>query len=157
MLTLNQALEQNIVEADGRYLDTQELSVFEQYVQSYEARLQAYQNISESSDTIVLQALRKLARLHPTLIQKHGQRCRYDMSEVLRYTALAVLRDDPEFFQNKIIFWLDTVLRAHKKQAQCISAYQYLQEAISEALPANQTEMVRPYISLIITSLQTYA
>lgn len=157
MHTPNHTLEKNFVQADGRYLTAQELQPLEQYVQSYVDRLETYQQISQQSDKLVLQALRQLAQSHPELIQKHGQRCRYDMTEVLRYMALAILRDDEVFFKEQMVAWLDTILVAHHRTAHCITAYRYLSEAISRSLPSAATNLIRPYFDVLTNALQSHA
>ncbi len=157
MHTLNQTLENNILEADGRYLDGQELQPLEQYVRSYAARLEAYQQLRDHSEKLVLMALRKLATMYPELVQQHGGRCKYDMTEVLRYIAISILRDDEVFFKDQMMVWLDTILLAHKRQSQCGQAYRNLQEAIAAHLPTATTSLIRPYLEIIIQSLQAHA
>jgi Phycobilisome protein len=157
MHTLNHTLEDHILEADGRYLDPQELFPLEQYLQSYSTRLTTYQQLRDQSDKLVLAALRKLAQAHPDLIQTHGQRCKYDMTEVLRYIALSILRDDEVFFKEQMMSWLDTILLAHKRTSQCTTAYRYLQEAINATLPAASGTLIRPYLDIVLMSLQSHA
>jgi hypothetical protein len=157
MRTLNRILEKKILEADGRYLDAQGLKPLEQYLQSYTTRLETYHHLRDYSQKLVLQALRKLAQVYPEVIQKHGQRCQYDMTEVLRYVALSVLRDDEIFFREQVMVWLDTILVAHKKNAQCMVAYRYLQETIDTTLPAPSSSLVCPYLDSVITSLRSHA
>lgn len=157
MYTFNHTLENSILEADGRYLDSQELHPLEQYVQSYTNRLDTYQQLREHSDKLVLQSLRKLAQTHPEMVQQHGPRCKYDMTEVLRYIALSILRDDEIFFKEQMMSWLDTILLAYKRTAQCSVAYRSLQEAIAATLPAADTALIRPYLDLVIQSLQSHA
>lgn len=156
MSVLNRALEKQIIDAEGRYLTAKELKALEDYTNGFAARLETYQILSEQSSAIVLGALKKFARVHPEIIQQSGKRCQYDMGEVLRYIALSILRDDEFLFLEKVMFWLDTVLRAHQKQAACTKAYQYLQEAIDETLPAASCDLVRPYINTVLSSLQAY-
>lgn len=157
MRTLNYTLDKNIVEADGRYLDVQELQPLEHYVQSYTSRLETYQLLREHSEKLVLMALRKLATTYPELIQQHGGRCKYDMTEVLRYVAIAILRDDETFFKDQMMVWLDTILLAHKRQTQCVQAYRNLQDEIAAHLPAATAGLIRPYLDLIGQSLQSHA
>lgn len=157
MPTLNHTLEEQIIVADGRYLSQEELRCLENYVNSYAMRLETYQKLSLHSEAIVLNALRKFARVHPETIQQSGKRCQYDMSEVLRYIALSILRDDEFLFLEKIMFWLDTVLRAHHRQAACSKAYQYLQEAVEETLTPANCSLIRPYIGIVLNSLQPYS
>ena len=126
MQILNHTLDKNIVEADGRYLNTQELESLERYYESYKARLDAYQILRDRGDRLVIAALQKLSQTYPELIQQHGARCKYDMSEVLRYIAVSVLRDDELFFKEQMMVWLDTILLAHKRNTHCGLAYRYL-------------------------------
>jgi hypothetical protein len=157
MHTLNHELEQSVLEADGRYLSAQELYSFEKYIQSYGARLHAYQQLRDNSDKLVIQALRKMAQTHPELIQQHGQRCKYDMSEVLRYIALSILRNDETFLKEQVTHWLDTILLAYKRHSHCVVAYRYLQDAISATFTNTDAEMVRPYLEIVIETLQSHA
>ena len=157
MRTLNYSLDNNILEADGRYLEAQELQPLEDYLQTYATRLETYQQLREHSEKLVLLALRKFATTHPELIQQHGGRCKYDMTEVLRYIALSILRDDEIFFKEQMMVWLDTILLAHKRNSHCVVAYRNLQEAIAVNLPAPCANLIRPYLELISQSLQSHA
>lgn len=157
MTSLNHLLERTIAEADGRYLDTQELYPLEQYVQSYTTRLHTYQFLRDNGDKLVIYALRKLAQAYPDLVQQHGQRCKYDMTEVLRYMAVAILRDDETLFKEQMIAWLDTILLAYKRTAHCVVAYRHLQEAIAASLPPQDASLTRPYIEIVTQALQAHA
>ncbi len=157
MHALNHTLEDTLLDADGRYLNARELSSLEHYVHSYAARLSAYQHLRDQSESLVRQALRQLAQEYPDLIRQHGQRCIYDMTEVVRYIALSILRDDEVFFKEQMMSWLDTILVAHRKTMQCTKAYQHLQVAIANTTPAATSSLVRPYLDIIVTMLQSHA
>lgn len=157
MRTLNYTLDKCVLEADGRYLETQELQMLEQYVQSYGVRLETYQYLREHNEKLIVMALRNLAMSYPDVIQKYGSHCKRDMTEVLRYVAIAILRDDETFFKDQMMVWLDTILLAHKRQAQCGQAYRNLQEAITKTSPVSVADLVRPYLDLISRSLQSHA
>lgn len=157
MHTFNHTLEKSFLAADGRYLTIQEMSSMEQFLQSYASRLEVYQSIRDHSNALVEQALKKLGQEYPDIIRKHGQRCQYDMQEVLRYIALSILRDDEIFFKEQMMSWLDTILLAHKRHAHCAVAYRYLQEATNAVLTPNGSSLVRPYFENVIMTLQAHA
>ena len=157
MYTLNHTLEDKVLAIDGAYLDNQGLRPFEQFVQSYATRLETYQNLRDKGATLVVQALRRLAQESPEILQKHGQRCQYDMSEVRRYRSLSILRDDETFFKEQMIDWLDTILMAHKRHTHCATAYRYLLEAINANLPPTNSSLIRPYLDLVVMKLQSHA
>jgi hypothetical protein len=154
---INHTLDQKILEADGRYLDAQGLSPLEQYVQGYTTRLETYQHLRDQSKTLVNQAVQKFGQVYPDLIQKHGARCQYDMGEVLRYVALAILRDDDVFFSEQMMDWLDTILMAYKMHNQCAISYGILKEVINSSLPPACSSLVNPYLDDVIQKLQSHA
>jgi hypothetical protein len=156
MPALNHQLNQVMIDADGRYLSSEELRPLEAYVESYQKRLATYQSLSQHSQSLVLESLKKFARVHPEIIKRSGKRCQYDMIQVLRYLALCILLDDEFMFREKMMFWLDTMLRAHQKQDACCKAYQYLKETVQESLPNTVSEQVNPYIDIIVESMQPY-
>lgn len=156
MHALNYKLDKAILNADGRYLDSQEIYPVESYIQSYTTRLSAYQHLQEHSEKLVILALRKLAQVYPELIQQHGPRCKYDMTEVLRYVALSILRDDDLLFKEKMLGWLDTILLAHKRNTHCRQAYQNLREAIAANFVAAETALILPYLDLILHTLESH-
>jgi hypothetical protein len=157
MHTLNHTLEEKVLAADGSYLEASELRLFEQYLQSYTNRLEAYQTLRDKSSALVVHALRRLAQAYPELVQKHGQRCQYDMMEVLRYIALSILRDDETFFKEQVMSWLDTVLLAHKKNTECSIAYRHLLEAVTSGLSPSTSSLIYPYLNSVLMALQSHA
>lgn len=157
MQALNHTLEKNLVEADGRYLTTQELQPLEQYVENYAVCLAAYQQLRDNSEKLVIQALRRFATTYPELIQQHSGRCKYDMSEVLRYTALCILRNDEILFREQVVAWLDTILLAHKRHSQCVVAYRYLEAIIAQVFPEATSAVIRPYLEIVIQALESHA
>jgi hypothetical protein len=156
MPALNHQLNQALIDADGRYLTSDELRPLETYVETYQKRLMAYQTLSQHSNELVLEALKKFARVHPEIIKRSGKRCQYDMAQVLRYISLCILLDDEFMFREKMMFWLDTMLRAHQKQEACCKAYQHLKEVVNDKLPAQVSEQVNPFINIIFESMQPY-
>jgi hypothetical protein len=157
MHTLNHDLEKTVLDADGRYLNAGELGVLERYIESYSKRLETYQLLRDNSKALVVEALRHLFESYPELLQKHKQRCAYDMSEVLRYIALSILRDDETFFMEALFSWLDTILVAYKKNNACADAYGYLKQAVEKQLPSRCSLMVGPYLEKVQQVLESHA
>lgn len=157
MYAINHTIEKNVIEADGCYLDAMGLAPLESYLKSYQLRVSAYRHLSEESPKMVLRSLQKMAQSNPELIKQHGKRCQYDMTEVLRYIALSILRDDEVFFTEQMMSWLDTIILAYRRTHHCSTAYRYLQDILSETLPAAENDLVRPYIDNVISTLQGHA
>ncbi|MDJ1183734.1 hypothetical protein [Roseofilum casamattae] len=156
MQTLNRDLETKLIEADGRYLTGQELYPLEQYFQSYKIRLETYEMLSSHSEKLAIETLRQAAREYPELIRQHGARCKYDMTAVVRYIALSILRNDEVFFKEQMMFWLDTMLTAYKRSNHCTRIYDYLQKEVNALLPARCSSLIDPYIKIIMMTLNSH-
>ncbi|MBE9100432.1 phycobilisome protein [Vacuolonema iberomarrocanum] len=156
MYTFNHDIDQCFLDADGAYLDARGLQMFESFAQTYSQRLETYNALREQNASLVQGALKKMSQMYPGLMQRHGKRCQYDMSEVVRYMALAILRDDEVFFKEMMMSWLDTVLVAYKHHNHCATAYRLLQEMVDTQMPESRM-VVRPYLDSVISILQSHA
>ena len=100
--------------AEGRYLTASEQSTLRDYAQGLEARLAAMSEISGKETTIVEQTVREIFRAYPDMEKKFKnamQTCIRDETLVLRYTAMAMLRNDPQYLNDSLLTWLSTILR----------------------------------------------
>ncbi len=150
-------LNYTLAEADGRYLSSQELLPIEQYIETFDHRLLAYQALREGTEPLVTETLSGLSKIYPDLVKQHGPRCQSGMSDVLRYIALSMLRDDEEFFKEQIMTWLDTILVAMRHNRQCAKAYRLLQVTIAQHLSEKSIALVSPYLDLVIQTLESHA
>lgn len=157
MYTLNSTLEQNFLEADGRYLNDQEIASYESYLKSYNTRLEAYRTLRESSSELVATVLDQLGDKQPEVFRKDVAKCKYDMTEVLRYMATAILRDDVTFFKDEMLSWLDTMLRSVKHNDTAAVAYQELKKQVKEKLSPQVGEVICLYLDTVIVTLQSNA
>lgn len=153
MSTLNSMLEDLANQSEGRYLTQTELQPVQRYLKSFSVRVQTYNLLRERADKMVQLALRKFLTLNPEVMQKHGKRCQYDMSEVIRYIALSILRDDEKFFKESLFFWQANILTAYRQNHNCVVAYRCLQEIINDQIPAPAKQLINPYIDMVLELL----
>lgn len=153
MLAVNSQLDDLISQSEGRYLTSSELQSTKQYLQTVLERSKIYELLKDKSDPLVRLALKKFMTLHPEIMKKHGKRCYYDMTEVMRYMALSILRDDEQFFKDAIALWETNILTAYQKQNPCLVCYRCLQDVIHEHLPSNITKYIDPYIQIMLEAL----
>lgn len=149
MQAINSQLEEAIGNSEGRYMTATELQPLKRYMETVSIRAKTYALLEEKSDLLARHALKKFMSIQPELMKKHAKRCYYDMSMLLRYLALAMLRDDPRFFNDSIILWQANILTAYRQQKSCFEAYNYLQETLKEHLPPFASQLIAPYIDMM--------
>ena len=153
---INTAWDEAINDSDGRYLTDAELQRFNQYVQTFTVRAKTYEILRDKSDPLIKHALKKFMLVHPDVMEKHAQRCLYDMRMAVCIMALAILRDDVKFYRECLFLWQANILAAYQRNTSCHKAYICLQEAIKEHLPPACNQLIKPYIDVILQSLDTH-
>ena len=153
MLALNSQLDDLIAQSEGRYLSSSELQGTKNYLHTVLERSKVYELLKDKSDALVRLALKKFMAKHSDIMKKHGKRCYYDMSCVIRYMALSILIDDKQFFKDSISLWDTNIVHAYQKQNSSLACYRCLEEVINENLPSNITKYIDPYMQMMLEAL----
>jgi hypothetical protein len=149
MLSQIQRLSQ---ETEGRYATDEELSFLANYARSFELRVQTYQKLQECEAQIVQQVLAKIRAMDPTLLRTGNEDCtaicKRDTTLGLRCAAAAMLIDDPETLREKMLFWLQTIVRAFKNQRNSSVIYTVMPEVVKQHLTPKQVELIAPILEI---------
>ena len=111
---MNRQIVDMLSSAEGRYLSATEQSTLRDYAQGLDARLAAMVEISAKEVTIVEQTVKEIFRAYPDMEKKFKnamQTCIRDETLVLRYTTMAMVRDDPQYLNDALLTWLATILK----------------------------------------------
>lgn len=153
---INYSWDEVINESDGRYLTDTELQKFQQYVQTFTVRSKTYEILREKSEPLIKHALKKFMLTYPDVMEKHSQRCLYDMRMAVCIIGLSILRDDLRFFKETLFLWQANILGAYQRNQSCHKAYECLQEVFKEYLPPACNQLLKPYVDVMLQSLDTH-
>ncbi|MEB3355512.1 MAG: phycobilisome protein [Synechococcales bacterium] len=149
MLSQFQLLSQ---EAEGRYATDNELKFVTDYINSFPLRLQTYQKVHALESKIIQDAYAKMEANHPKLLRVGSQDMRSkwkrDTLRVLRYSAIALLLDDPDLLQERFLFWFQTIMRAFGTQESCEVTYSLMQEVVKDHLSPIEAALFCPLLEL---------
>jgi hypothetical protein len=67
---------------------------------------------------------------------------------VLRYSATALLLDDPERFKDNLLTWFQTIMRAFGAQESCKLTYTAMQAVIAQYLNPEELKLFLPILEL---------
>jgi Phycobilisome protein len=145
------------VEAEGRYATDSELQFISDYAQSFSLRVQTYQKLQASESAIIQQVQAKMQALDPTLFRSGNEdvsgKWKRDTIRVLRYSAVALLLDDPDTLRDRLLFWMQTIMRAFGAQRSCNVTYEVMQDVVKQHLLPNQANLFCPILELNRRSL----
>ena len=153
MLTMNRTLDEKIGFVDHVYLTDTDLLNLERFANSFSIRVKTYNLLRDRTDEITIQTLKLLAQQYPELVQKQLQRCKYDMSNMIRYTSLSILRDDELFFRETLMDWLANIINSYQVAKECSTAYRLFQTVVDQMLPPECAALVKPYSEMAIATL----
>lgn len=144
-------------DVEGRYATDAELQFIADYVGSFAQRLQTYQKLQTTEAAIVQQTYAKVQAIDPKLLMYGSedvtQKWKRDTLRTLRYTAAAVLLDDPETLKERFLLWFQTIMRAFSAQRSCEVTYQAMQDVVRQQFPVQQSSLICPILELNRRSL----
>ncbi|MDW8202565.1 MAG: phycobilisome protein, partial [Cyanobacteriota bacterium SKYGB_h_bin112] len=116
-------MQRLVAEVDGRYATDSELQFIQDYMASFKLRLSAYVKLQNAEATIVQQVYTRMQRMDSNLL-KHGDadvtaKWKRDTIRALRYSAIAMLLNDPDILQERFLFWFQTIMKAFGTQQSC--------------------------------------
>jgi hypothetical protein len=151
---MSNTLAKTAQKADGRYLHDQELKAFESLVDSFTTRLAIYQYLKNESQTLVVNALRRVIQTkHRQTIKEHSAKCQRDMLYTLQCIAKACLIGNTELFVEEYVVWMQNITRALHKEDSAIDAYRALQEEVKTTLPSEPSRIVNHYLDKLIDAI----
>jgi hypothetical protein len=153
---MNTQLDTMFSEAEGRYLESSEEARLVAYAASVPSRLEAMRAVQAAETRIIDETLEEVWARHPAFESRHAmarEKARRDMTLVLRYAAMAMLRDDEEMFKERLLYWLVTILNANNMGAVIDTAYRALARRAETHLATQHMEWMAPYLRLAHTIL----
>lgn len=154
---MNNTIEKMFSEAEGRYLEPTEQSALTQYASTLEKRLGAMRAIQEHESSVIDASVSSMLAKFPDAGKKHkhvAEKAARDMTLVLRYCAMSMVRDSTEFLENQLLHWFRTIILSFEMQEMVEHAYGELIEQSKSQLEAEHYELIAPYLEITFNALK---
>jgi hypothetical protein len=143
---MSQDLRQLIFQAEEDYLPEPELDKFKIKVNSLAERLAIYEIIREQEialfQPIADQLVQNATERQPVIVEKAIKH----WISILRYCAMAMLLDNPEYLQHRLLEWLTEQIQAHQLQSLETEIYKLLQIRLKKVVSAEQLALLNPFL-----------
>lgn len=141
------------VEADGRYATAKELQFLKDYIDSVDRRIGAYEKIQAMEAVIVSKIDETRSAAEPDLFTKVSQVdgtvvCKRDFTNILRYSAAALLFDDCDRVPDNYLLWYKTIVRTFRYDRPAGVTYKVVQDVIKEYLTPQEATLFNPILEL---------
>ncbi|MEB3273784.1 MAG: hypothetical protein VKJ85_08370 [Prochlorothrix sp.] len=147
-------LESNLASVDDRFLNDTELRPLEEYIKSHTLRIKTYRLIQSHTEEVVLKTLRKMVAEHPPeMMQQVGQTCKRDLTNIMHYMGLCILKNDVQGFYEEFTLWMDTMMKAFKLKNVSQVDYTHLPNVVKEVFPEESAKIMFIYIDQLIEAM----
>jgi hypothetical protein len=143
---MDTALETLIYTADDHYLSDNDLNRFAQDVQALANRLEVYEYIRDRELAILQPAADYLTEEFLGTDAKLLERTVVHWLSILRYAAMAMLFNNPEYLRRRLLEWLPDLVAAYQLRDMELAFYRLLQTQLKSNLSPEQMAMLKPYL-----------
>ena len=143
-------------EADDHYLESSDLQSLRQGAVTLKERLKIYQSLRDKEIPIFQTIANSLVEAFPDEnMQLLEQALQHRMS-VMRYGAMAMLLNNPDYFRHRLLEWLTDVIHAQEMVEIETHIFENLIQGLEEILTMEQMVILTPFLKQAkITLLET--
>lgn len=146
-------LEGIIHQAEEKYLQDDDLEVFSSHIYSLRERLETYELIREREldifQAVAVKLSEKFSEEKPVKIEQSLKHWLL----ITRYCAMAMLLNNREFLQRRLLEWLTDIVKAHDLQAIQNTLVSFLLQEYGQRLSLKQIEYFKPFLEQAKTNL----
>ncbi|ACK65130.1 conserved hypothetical protein [Rippkaea orientalis PCC 8801] len=145
--------EELFYQAEDHYLQAPEIDKVKTQVSLLGERLETYKLLRDQEIAIFQPIADSLLKAFPqetiSLIEKAIKHwlC------VMRYGAMAMLLNNPDFFRHRLLEWLTDIIHAHEMVTIEQHLYELLEVSLQEKLDGHQFQLIKPFLSQAQTTL----
>ena len=154
---MDTALQSLLYTADDHYLSDADLDRFQNNIHSLAQRIETYEILRDRELYILQPAADYLSEEFPSADPKLLERGLVHWINILRYTAMAMLLDSPEFLNQRILEWMPDIIEAYQLQDVEKAFYRLLQAQLKSTLTPEQLDLLKPHLLaayVILTNLK---
>lgn len=138
-------IEALLDQAESRFLKGEELIAFKRQAATLAQRLKIYEFLREKEASIFQPVADKLQETFPDEKQETLERSLKHWVLVLRYCAMAMLLNDRNFLEQRLLDWLSGIVEAHQTQKIEATVCNLLQTRLKELLSEQARTILQPF------------
>jgi hypothetical protein len=138
--------EQLFHQAEHHYLQKPELNLFKQQIGVMKERLATYETLREQEIPIFQAVADRLEMAFERENPRTLERALKHWVSALRYCGMAMLLNNPEHLQHRLLEWLTDQIQAYNIVEIERSTYNFLESELKQTLDEKQYTLVKPFL-----------
>lgn len=140
-------LQALIHEAEHQYLQSDNLNKLTQEVSTLKDRLTAYKILRDQEISIFQEVADKAVAKLPEENTKKIETSLRHWLLITRYCGMAMLLNNPDFLEHRLLEWLTDVVQAHESQSISSTIYSLLMVKLGEELSEAGLQQIQPFLT----------
>ncbi|MEG4501567.1 phycobilisome protein [Microcoleus sp. F10-C6] len=139
-------IESLLDQAENRFLKGEELIAFKRQAATLAQRLKIYEFLRDKEASIFQPIANQLQETYPDEKQETLERSLKHWLLVLRYCAMAMLLNDRDLLEQRLLDWLSGIVEAHQTQKLEATVCDLLQTRLKELLSEQARAILQPFL-----------
>ncbi|AFZ54090.1 phycobilisome protein [Cyanobacterium aponinum UTEX 3222] len=139
-------LQALIHESEHQYLQQSDLDKLTQEVSTLKQRLAVYRVLRDQEISIFQAIADKLLENLPQEKTRKIETCVRHWLLVTRYGAMAMLLNNPEFLEHRLLEWLTDIVQAHEYQVISENLHSLLIKKLENVLEDDGIKYIQPFL-----------
>lgn len=133
-------------EAEAHYLQEPDIMVFKRNYISLQERLKVYKCLRDQELAIFQPIADPLLEACPNAHAKDIERALRHWIAIVRYAAMAMLLNNPEFLRRRVLEWLTDIVQAHELVEIEQKLYELMVQQMKTLIPQTQFFCLLPFL-----------
>ncbi len=157
---MNTQITQLLISSDSRYLTADEREMVLNYTNGFPERFRILAAIEENEDVAVRFCIENTRKRYPNFDKYHTNawaKAYRDVQLTTRYMAQALVLDDMSILEEKLLYWLRTILAGLNFTPEFNrDTYTYLKQGFRQSLPPDVFNAFEPYLDRTIDIMSDF-
>jgi Phycobilisome protein len=157
---MNNRISEILVGSDSRYLTEEERKEVLDYVKGFDERFRVMALIEANEDAAVRFCIENTRKRYPNFDKYHGSawaKAFRDVQLTTRYMAQAMMLDEMSILEDKLLFWLRTILAGLNFTPEFNrDTYTYLKQGFRQSLPPDAFTVFEPFMNRTIEIMSDF-
>jgi len=157
---MNKEITQLLIGSDSRYLTADERQSVLEYTNGFAERFRILSSIEEAEDAAVRFCIDNTRKRYPNFDKYHTTawaKAYRDVQLTTRYMAQSMLLDDIGILEEKLLFWLRTILAGLNFTPEFNrDTYTFLKQGFRQSLPPDAFGVFEPFLNRTIEVMSDF-
>jgi hypothetical protein len=136
-----------IYQAESHYLKTDEIERLNVEISTLKERLELYKTLRDQEIEIFQEVADQLVLKLENESERNLENCLRQWLLTSRYCAMAMLLNNPEFLERRLLEWLTEIVQVHQTQTISDTLYSLLMRRLKKILSEQEFLYLQPFFS----------